>query len=116
MDFFFGHSNIFRCPFLKNINEPTNFSFTSSMAFPIPARDGKGSIFEDGPNFDMAFRLFPWTKWCCSAFRQLKQPPSASLVLVQEDLLVLTRSLKSGGKTTRNQNPQKEESSSKGGN
>ncbi|KAG6412694.1 hypothetical protein SASPL_125378 [Salvia splendens] len=67
MDFFFGNSNressnfdmdIFKCPFLRNINEPTNFSFTSSMAFPIPARDGKGPIFEDGPNFDMAFRLF----------------------------------------------------------
>ncbi|KAL1552830.1 hypothetical protein AAHA92_13581 [Salvia divinorum] len=57
-----GSSNfdqdIFRCPFLRNINEPTNFPFTSSMAFPIPAQNGKGPIFEDGPNFDMAFRLF----------------------------------------------------------
>ncbi|KAH6760371.1 Serine/Threonine-kinase [Perilla frutescens var. frutescens] len=67
MDFFFGNvsggslsfdHDIVRCPFLRNINEPTNFSFSSSMAFPIPARDEKGPIFEDGPNFDMAFRLF----------------------------------------------------------
>ncbi|PIN11985.1 hypothetical protein CDL12_15404 [Handroanthus impetiginosus] len=67
MDFFFGSLNggssnfnqdIVRCPFLRNINEPTNFSFSSSTAFPLPARDGKGPIFEDGPNFDMAFRLF----------------------------------------------------------
>ncbi|KAL7585620.1 hypothetical protein Lser_V15G44335 [Lactuca serriola] len=40
-------------PFLRNINEPTNFSFSSSMA-----RGTKGPIFEDGPNFDMAFRRF----------------------------------------------------------
>lgn len=67
MDFFSGNLNggsshidqdIVRCPFLRNINEPTNFSFSTSMAFPIPGRDGKGPIFEDGPNFDMAFRLF----------------------------------------------------------
>ncbi|KAJ0822872.1 hypothetical protein HanPSC8_Chr16g0737111 [Helianthus annuus] len=50
--------DIVRCPFLRNINEPTNFSFSSSMAFPLPARGTKGPIFEDGPNFDMAFRLF----------------------------------------------------------
>ncbi|OIT31295.1 PREDICTED: uncharacterized protein LOC109208870 [Nicotiana attenuata] len=67
MDFFFRNVNddsstiqqdIVRCPFLRNINEPTNFSFSSSMAFPLPVREGKGPIFEDGPNFDMAFRLF----------------------------------------------------------
>ncbi|GAA0152197.1 hypothetical protein LIER_37443 [Lithospermum erythrorhizon] len=28
------------------------------MAFPIPGRGAKGPIFEDGPNFDLAFRLF----------------------------------------------------------
>ncbi|KAJ9545481.1 hypothetical protein OSB04_025188 [Centaurea solstitialis] len=50
--------DIIRCPFLRNINEPTNFSFSSAMAFPSPARGTKGPIFEDGPNFDMAFRLF----------------------------------------------------------
>ncbi|KAH0676902.1 hypothetical protein KY285_024703 [Solanum tuberosum] len=50
--------DIARCPFLTNINEPTNFSFSSPIGFPIPVRGGKGPIFEDGPNFDMAFRLF----------------------------------------------------------
>ncbi|EEF28083.1 uncharacterized protein LOC8261824 [Ricinus communis] len=67
MDFFFRGQNeepapsqndILRCPFLRNINEPTNFSFSSSLPFPMPVRSGKGPIFEDGPNFDMAFRLF----------------------------------------------------------
>ncbi|KAK2633935.1 hypothetical protein Ddye_028727 [Dipteronia dyeriana] len=53
--------NIFRCPFLRNINEPTNFSFSSSLPFPAPVRAAKGPIFEDGPNFDMAFRLFHGT-------------------------------------------------------
>ncbi|KAL2539756.1 hypothetical protein Adt_00734 [Abeliophyllum distichum] len=52
------HQGIIRCPFLRNINEPTNFSFSTSMAFPMPVQDRKGPIFEDGPNFDMAFRLF----------------------------------------------------------
>ncbi|KAJ6317520.1 hypothetical protein OIU76_013125 [Salix suchowensis] len=50
--------DIQRCPFLKNINEPTNFSFSPSMPFSMPVRAGKGPIFEDGPNFDMTFRLF----------------------------------------------------------
>ncbi|XP_009798038.1 uncharacterized protein LOC107820392 [Nicotiana tabacum] len=50
--------DIVSCPFLRNISEPTNFSFSSSVAFPIPVRGGKGPIFEDGPNFDRAFRLF----------------------------------------------------------
>nr|XP_043617286.1 uncharacterized protein LOC122589108 [Erigeron canadensis] len=50
--------DIVRCPFLRNINEPTNFSFSPSMAIPLPARGTKGPIFEDGPNFDTAFRLF----------------------------------------------------------
>ncbi|GMI84849.1 NON HOST RESISTANCE 2B [Hibiscus trionum] len=49
---------ILRCPFLRNINEPTSFSFSSAMPFPLPVRGAKGPIFEDGPNFDMAFRLF----------------------------------------------------------
>ncbi|KAF6134669.1 hypothetical protein GIB67_002070 [Kingdonia uniflora] len=47
-----------RCPFLRNINEPTNFSFSSPVNFAIPVRGAKGPIFEDGPNFDMAFSLF----------------------------------------------------------
>ncbi|KAJ4848589.1 hypothetical protein Tsubulata_020256 [Turnera subulata] len=64
MDFLFrglnddSHLEMHRCPFLRNINEPTNFSFSSSLPFPMPVRAGKGPIFEDGPNFDMAFRLF----------------------------------------------------------
>lgn len=44
MDSFFKVANedcvpdldILRCPFLRNINEPTNFSFASSLAFPVP--------------------------------------------------------------------------------
>nr|UUZ30948.1 salt tolerant protein [Medicago sativa] len=61
MDFFardINEDSILRCPFLRNINEPTNFSFVSPLAFPMPARAAKGPIFEDGPNFDLAFRLF----------------------------------------------------------
>lgn len=54
----FAHQDIQRCPFLRNINEPTNFSFSSHMNFSLPVRGAKGPIFEDGPNFDMAFRLF----------------------------------------------------------
>ncbi|KAK9699537.1 hypothetical protein RND81_08G180000 [Saponaria officinalis] len=52
------HDFVRLCPFLRNINEPTNFSFTSSLGFSLPVRGGKGPIFEDGPNFDTAFRLF----------------------------------------------------------
>ncbi|KAJ7970424.1 Zinc finger B-box domain containing protein 1 isoform 1 [Quillaja saponaria] len=61
MDFFtrdLNKDSVLRCPFLRNINEPTNFSFSSSLAFPTPVYGAKGPIFEDGPNFDMAFRLF----------------------------------------------------------
>ncbi|KAL9230502.1 hypothetical protein vseg_005842 [Gypsophila vaccaria] len=47
-----------RCPFLRNINEPTNFSLSPSLDFSLPVRGAKGPIFEDGPNFDTAFRLF----------------------------------------------------------
>ncbi|KAK4279705.1 hypothetical protein QN277_011441 [Acacia crassicarpa] len=57
MDFFsrdINEDSILRCPFLRNINEPTNFS----LAFSMPVRGTKGPIFEDGPNFDSAFRLF----------------------------------------------------------
>ncbi|KAG9452872.1 hypothetical protein H6P81_005776 [Aristolochia fimbriata] len=53
-----GQMDIQRCPFLRNINEPTNFSFSTPISFPLPVRGAKGPIFEDGPNFDMAFRLF----------------------------------------------------------
>ncbi|XP_020084201.1 uncharacterized protein LOC109707378 [Ananas comosus] len=53
----FAPQGIERCPFLRNINEPTNFSFSSANFLP-PVRGAKGPIFEDGPNFEMAFRLF----------------------------------------------------------
>ncbi|XP_034216514.1 uncharacterized protein LOC117628224 isoform X2 [Prunus dulcis] len=46
-----------RCPFLRNINKPTCFSFTP-ISLPIPVHGAKGPIFEDAPNFDMAFKLF----------------------------------------------------------
>ncbi|KAK9716122.1 hypothetical protein RND81_06G212500 [Saponaria officinalis] len=47
-----------RCPFLRNINKPTNLSF-SPVNLPVPTVNGpKGPIFEDGPNFDLAFKLF----------------------------------------------------------
>ncbi|KAK4761738.1 hypothetical protein SAY87_029622 [Trapa incisa] len=67
MDAFFGElreesipsqMDIFRCPFLRNINAPTNFSFASTVPFSMLVSRGKVPIFEDGPNFDMAFRLF----------------------------------------------------------
>ncbi|XP_047322168.1 uncharacterized protein LOC124926051 [Impatiens glandulifera] len=53
----FNSQDIQRCPFLRNINTPTNFSFTS-VGFSNPGRGAKGPIFEDGPNFNMAFKLF----------------------------------------------------------
>ncbi|XP_010255767.1 PREDICTED: uncharacterized protein LOC104596363 [Nelumbo nucifera] len=53
----FDLQDIQRCPFLRNINEPTSFSFSTGN-FPMPVRGAKGPIFEDGPNFDLAFRLF----------------------------------------------------------
>ncbi|CAL9769801.1 unnamed protein product [Musa acuminata subsp. burmannicoides] len=54
----FSHPDAQRCPFLRNINEPTNFSFSSSLGSPFPLRGAKGPIFEDGPSFDMAFKIF----------------------------------------------------------
>uniref|UniRef100_A0A7N0V7X4 Uncharacterized protein n=1 Tax=Kalanchoe fedtschenkoi TaxID=63787 RepID=A0A7N0V7X4_KALFE len=53
-----SESGIQRCPFLRNINAPTNFSFSSAVTVGAPAHGAKGPIFEDGPNFDSAFRLF----------------------------------------------------------
>ncbi|KAK1300428.1 hypothetical protein QJS10_CPB13g00648 [Acorus calamus] len=53
-----AQQGIQKCPFLRNINEPTNFSFSAPLNFPMPVRGAKGPIFEDGPNFDMAFKLF----------------------------------------------------------
>ncbi|XP_073135255.1 uncharacterized protein [Henckelia pumila] len=48
--------DIQKCPFLRNIDKPTNFSF--ALNFPAPLRGARGPIFEDGPNFDLAFKLF----------------------------------------------------------
>ncbi|XP_051137026.1 uncharacterized protein LOC127255520 [Andrographis paniculata] len=53
--------DIRKCPFLRNINKPTNLSF-GCLNLPNPfdsqSRGAKGPIFEDGPNFDLAFKLF----------------------------------------------------------
>ncbi|KAL7122633.1 hypothetical protein ACP275_01G055800 [Erythranthe tilingii] len=49
--------DIHKCPFLRNISIPTNFSF-ASLKFPLPCNGAKGPIFEDGTNFDLAFKLF----------------------------------------------------------
>jgi len=46
------------CPFLRNITEPTNFCFASPIRFPTPVKGVRGPIFEDGPSFETAFRLF----------------------------------------------------------
>ncbi|KAI4974578.1 hypothetical protein ZWY2020_047858 [Hordeum vulgare] len=52
----FWPSGVERCPFLRNINGATTFSFSSAL--PVAARGGKGPIFEDGPGFESAFKLF----------------------------------------------------------
>ncbi|XP_011628457.1 uncharacterized protein LOC18423922 [Amborella trichopoda] len=57
-DRFFAVQDIQQCPFLRNINEATSFSFSSPMNFLTSIRGAKGPIFEDGPNFNLAFRLF----------------------------------------------------------
>ncbi|KAL5711373.1 hypothetical protein ACHQM5_021837 [Ranunculus cassubicifolius] len=54
----FADQSIQKCPFLRNINEPTNFTFSSPLSFAMPVRGAKGPIFEDAPNFDNAFKLF----------------------------------------------------------
>ncbi|XP_010535900.1 PREDICTED: uncharacterized protein LOC104811053 [Tarenaya hassleriana] len=53
----FYEKEIQRCPFLRNIDKPTNFSF-SPMSLPIPVPGARGPIFEDGPSFDMVFKVF----------------------------------------------------------
>ncbi|XP_071730498.1 uncharacterized protein [Rutidosis leptorrhynchoides] len=53
----FNEQDIQRCPFLRNINKPTNFSF-ASLNLPVPVNGAKGPIFEDDSNFDMAFKFF----------------------------------------------------------
>lgn len=80
----FGHPNVERCPFLRNINGATTYSFSSALPVAVrsslhdlwwwqyqyqkcigslicaivQARGGNGPIFEDGPGFDSAFKLF----------------------------------------------------------
>ncbi|KAL6549796.1 hypothetical protein OROMI_020284 [Orobanche minor] len=49
--------DINKCPFLRSIYKPTNFSF-GSQNFSIPFKGANGPIFEDGPNFELAFKLF----------------------------------------------------------
>lgn len=46
----FDVKDIQKCPFLRNINKATSF--------PFPVRRAHGPIFEDCPNFDLAFKLF----------------------------------------------------------
>lgn len=121
-----------RCPFLRNINEPTNFSF-SPLAFSMPARGGKGPIFEDGPNFDMAFRLFHGHDGVVPLSGRSYVPPEnvkpqqASPQFHPLAAKAATISLSgfgSGGPFSfdafsemwKNQKPSKKESSSKGGN
>lgn len=53
----FDVNDIQRCPFLRNINKPTNFSFFQAK-ISSPVHGAKGPIFEDGPSFDIAFKLF----------------------------------------------------------
>ncbi|CAA2960603.1 uncharacterized protein LOC111377761 [Olea europaea subsp. europaea] len=55
-----SEQDIHKCPFLMNINKPTNFSFVFPD-FSHPLSRNKGPIFEDCLNFDLAFRLFHGT-------------------------------------------------------
>ncbi|KAJ4878151.1 Uncharacterized protein Rs2_43169 [Raphanus sativus] len=67
---FVAESIIQKCPFLRNINKPTTFSLsslsfsTSCKLFSYPLNlkvvqgGSTGPIFEDGPGFDSAFKLF----------------------------------------------------------
>jgi hypothetical protein len=83
------------CPFLRNIGVATSFSF-SSFKFPVPAptRAGRGPIFEDGPGFENAFRLFhgqdgvvPLSEKHTSEFQQQQQqpqPPAKEVVMPPE--------------------------------
>ncbi|KAK8959001.1 hypothetical protein KSP40_PGU018884 [Platanthera guangdongensis] len=53
----FEQQDIERCPFLRNINETTQFSF-SSVNFLVPSSFYVEARGAKGPNFEMAFRLF----------------------------------------------------------
>ncbi|KAJ6901925.1 hypothetical protein NC651_019655 [Populus alba x Populus x berolinensis] len=128
--------DIQRCPFLKNINEPTNFSFSPSMPFPMPVRAGKGPIFEDGLNFDMTFRLFhghdgvvPLSERSFSHSEKVEPRPTAPEFnpLAAKAATISLSSFGAGGPFSfdafskkwnnqkKNSNPSKKESSSQGG-
>eukprot|EP00897_Mesotaenium_endlicherianum_P001948 jgi/Mesen1/1781/ME000014S01183 len=50
-----------KCPFLRHIMEPTSFRMRADSSVDrseIQQPATRGPIFEDGPSFDMAFRLF----------------------------------------------------------
>ncbi|KAF3321564.1 hypothetical protein FCM35_KLT13780 [Carex littledalei] len=53
-----GSFGIERFPFLRNINEPTDLSFSSSTNMGIPVLGMRGPIFIHGPHFNIALRLF----------------------------------------------------------
>ena len=65
MDFCFGdltgesllsNEDILRCPFLRNINSPTNFSFSSSLVFPLPV----SHVF----SYELELSIFQSTNLC----------------------------------------------------
>ncbi|KAH6804880.1 Serine/Threonine-kinase [Perilla frutescens var. frutescens] len=106
------------------------------MAFPIPAREGKGPIFEDGPNFDMAFSLFHGKNGVVplsgSSFVRSEKPPSESSPaqfnpLAAKAATISLSSFGHGGpfgfdafsemwkNSKKKSNPSKRDSSSKGG-
>ena len=120
-----SQQDILRCSFLRNINEPAHFSFVSPLAFPMPMHGAKCPIFEDGPNFDMTFRVFhgrdgvvPLYGRVFLRFENLepkqgllnlilqlqRQPQLVCQALVMEDPVVLIHSLISGRIRKGNQN------------
>ncbi|GER57611.1 aminophospholipid ATPase 2 [Striga asiatica] len=54
----FSELDMNKCPFLRNIHKPTNFSFGSLKFSSVNHKEANGPIFEDGPNFESAFKLF----------------------------------------------------------
>ncbi|KAJ0629488.1 hypothetical protein HanHA300_Chr00c0607g0789651 [Helianthus annuus] len=60
----FNQQDIQRCPFLRNINKTTNFSFAvnpsacSCTLCMLLENGDRGPIFEDDSSFEMAFKLF----------------------------------------------------------
>ncbi|CAA0820445.1 Unknown protein [Striga hermonthica] len=54
----FSELDMNKCPFLRNIHKSTNFSFGSLKFSSNNHKGANGPIFEDGPNFESAFKLF----------------------------------------------------------